>query len=195
MKLEEQKIQLINLLYQACLSDISYIKKEYIDNHFFAYAVYCDSGFTSFGGAACSREGIENHIDKEGDDAYLYAETFAAEWNYVNNYWQAFEELNTLIEEIFNAFYDNEIQDLISTAESLDFKGLHDFFIEVIIATMKKLKESLCFNSLLFEQDILLGLQFGDPSIEERKLIIKVSENVNSPEWHSKMLKAYKDWL
>ena len=43
-----------------------------------------------------------------------------------------------------------------------------------------------------FENDLLLGLQFSDPSKGAMSLTVEISEQVNSPQWHKKMLASYR---
>lgn len=190
MIVENFKEELFNLLYTACLNDISSIKKDLLGKHVFSYSIYCDSGFTGFGGAACSREGIEKYINKTGDDSYIYAETFAAQWDYVNRHWEYFSNFDKLNENIIEAADDGEIEGIITVGD-FSFDMLFQFYIDLIIDVLNKLKKQKAFNDNPFEQDLLLGLQFGSPSEQERKMIISVSEKVNSPEWHQKMLEAY----
>ncbi|OTQ34646.1 DUF4303 domain-containing protein [Gilliamella apis] len=190
MLLRELKNHLIDLLYDACVQDINYIKTELSQDIFFAYTIYCDSGFVSFGSAACTRKSIEN-IFFEDKQAYLRAETFSSEWNYVKNTWQLFSSVNEKVDQIFNAFYANEIVDLPEIPGSLDFKRLYDFFISIVEDLIKKIKDSKILFNINFENDVLLGLQFGDPDETEVNFILDISEKVNSPAWHKKMLKAY----
>ncbi|WP_294966764.1 hypothetical protein [uncultured Gilliamella sp.] len=56
---------------------------------------------------------------------------------------------------------------------------------------INQLKASKCFDFNPFESDLLLGLQFGDPSDGAKSTMLQISEQVNSPQWHEKMLASY----
>lgn len=191
MILIDFKDKLMKALYEACVNDIASVVEDLSNESVFSYAIYCDSGFGGFGGAACSREGIKNHIGKNGNASYLYAETFAGKWNYVNNHWQNFSSFDVINEDIIYAADDGEIEG-IQTKGDFTFDKLYEFYVQLITNVLNELKQQQIFNNPPFESDLLLGLQFGDPSIEERKLMLQVSEKVNSPEWHKKILEAYK---
>ena len=60
-----------------------------------------------------------------------------------------------------------------------------------IILVINQLKASKCFDSKPFESDLLLGLQYPDPDMDLKELVLKISEQVNSPQWHKKMLASY----
>lgn len=190
MILIDFKEKLMKALYEACVMDITSVAQDLSNESVFSYAIYCDSGFSSFGGAACSREGIKNYLGKNGNDSYLYAETFAAEWNYVNNHWQNFSSFDAINEDIIYAADDGDIEG-IQIKGDFTFDRLYVFYIQLIVEVLNKLKQQQIVTKPPFESDLLLGLQFGDPSFEERKLMLQVSEQVNSPEWHKKMLEAY----
>lgn len=125
-------------------------------------------------------------------EAQLYAETCAAKWDYYGNMkYQTFQYINTLVDHVFDTFYDDAFDDLNTSPASLDFAGLNAFFNHNIIDVIGLLKKSSCFESALLEADLLSGLQYGDAGENERKFIIEISEAVNSSVWHKKICEAY----
>lgn len=186
MLLSALENNLVNLLYDACVEDIKHVEQEHPQKKFFSYTIYCDSGLVSIGSAACTRNSIEKNL-AISKQAYLYAETISSNWDYVNANWQLFNAVNEQIDKVFNAFYANEISDLPNLTDTLNFEGISIFFITVI---QKAIKNSKILDNKNFEDDILSGLQFGDPSDEEINFILEVSEKINSPTWHKKMLEA-----
>lgn len=191
MILIELKDKMQNALYEACVMDITSVAHDLSNESVFSYAIYCDYGFIGFGSAACSREGIKKHTGKNGNTAYLYAETFASEWNYVNNHWQNFSNFDAINEDIFDATDNNDIEG-IQIKGDFTFEKLYVFYVQLIVEVLTKLKQHPIINQPPFESDLLLGLQYGDPSFKERKFMLQISERVNSSQWHKKMLKAYQ---
>ena len=56
----------------------------------------------------------------------LYVETFATEWDYYCS--EFFLWHKWIVDDISNAYYDDEIEDLNTTPESLGSDGLDRFF-------------------------------------------------------------------
>ena len=199
MLLANLKNKFIELLYNSCIKDIAHIKENYSHESFIAYCIYCDDGFRYFDSVGCTKKWLNEQVQtlkqyhKNENETLLYIETFAAEWNYFGSEKiENFSDINVLVYNIFKAYYDDEIEDLNNTLEDFDYDGLVKFFQEVIIAVINQLKASKCFDSKPFERDLLLGLQFGDPSDGARSTMLQISEQVNSPQWHKKMLASYR---
>ena len=200
MLLANLKNKFIELLYNSCIKDIAHIKENYSHESFFSYCIYCDDGFDSFfDSVGCTKKWLNEQVQtlkqyhKNENETLLYIETFAAEWNYFGSEKiENFSDINVLVYNIFKAYYDDEIEDLNTTPKDLDYVGLENFFREAIIVVINQLKASKCFDSNPFESDLLLGLQFPDPDMDLKELVLKISEQVNSPQWHKKMLASYR---
>ena len=195
MLLANLKNKFIELLYNSCIKDIAHIKENYSHESFIAYCIYCDDGFRSFSTIGCTKKWLTEQVEKLKNlypNPLLSAETLAAEWDYFGvEKIENFRDINELVDNIFKAYYDDEIEDLNTTPKDLDYVGLENFFREAIIVVINQLKASKCFDSNPFESDLLLGLQFPDPDMDLKELVLKISEQVNSPQWHKKMLASY----
>ena len=196
MLLANLKNKFIELLYNSCIKDIAHIKENYSHESFIAYCIYCDDGFRSFSTIGCTKKWLTEQVEKLKNlypNPLLSAETLAAEWDYFGaEKLENFRDIDELVDSINKAYDDDEIEDLNNTLEDYDYDGLVKFFQEAIIAVINQLKASKCFDSKPFESDLLLGLQFADPSDGARSTMLQISEQVNSPQWHKKMLASYR---
>lgn len=66
------------------------------------------------------------------------------------------------------------------------------FYVNIIIKVLQKLKASGLFSTAPFSKDTLLGLQFGSPDEDEREWILQISEKLNSNALHDKMIESYE---
>lgn len=200
MLLDNVKQELNELLYQALLQDIDYIKQNFKQDTIIAYAVYCDSGFRNFGTAACTeknliaqaKELVEKGIESNEESAQLYVATFAAEWDYYNDYQNdSFIKLNELNQKIANADNEGKIAG-VNTPGDFNYNLFFQFYIDTIIEVMQKLKISGLLDGSPFCKDTLLGLQFGSPDEDEREWILQVSAKLNNNALHDKMIESYE---
>lgn len=191
MKLIDFKDKLFTLLYEACTNDIDKLKKDMKCEKIFSYAIFCHDGMTAFYGAACSREYIEKYKDNKKD--YLNSEVMSAEWNYLGCNASFFKELNKVIDNLIEADYEGELTGIYleDDFDGSNYDQYYQFYINLFIEVIVKLKSSSIFEEDPFEQDVLLGIQYADPGKEAIESMLKVSEKVNSPKWHKKMLEAY----
>ena len=115
----------------------------------------------------------------------------AAEWPYVNYRYELFADADQMIDEFYDCLYDGEFEDIeldaFISSDALD-KFKNDIFVEVIISTLNDLRVKGAFTSAIFTKDVLLGLQFGYPGVEELSMIEEVSSQVNSFYWHEKVM-------
>lgn len=201
MILIDLKDEFIHLLFQAYKLDISITKRKLSKMSVFSYCMLCDSAFSNFGSTACSRNWLTTQIQKikkidecDNQQVILYVETHAAEWDYYDDpNLDTFNEVNNFTQKIRNADYDGELTGIYKEG---DFDGrcyddYQSFYITCIIETFSKLIKTHCFDELPFEKDLLKGLQYVDPTKLQQNFMLKISENVNSPKWHKKMLDAY----
>ena len=190
----ELKKELISELHQACITHLDSMTKDLGGQLIFAYALYCSEGCRNINVAACTREGLRerarnpsNHNEPE-----WYPEVVAAEWNYVNTCHSFFSRVDEKIDEIYEVFYEGDPDDInldaLDTHELWDF--ISDFFIDVSVGVFNSMKDEGCFNSDNFENELLLGIQFGDPDRYSVRMIEESSERLNSEKWHNKILQA-----
>lgn len=198
MLLANLKDKFVSLLYNSCIKDIANIKENYSQESFISYCIYCEGGFECFGSGGCTKKWLNEHVQelkqyhKNDNETLLYIETFADEWDYFGAAkYENFRDINELVDNISKAYYDDEIEDLNTTPEGLDSDGLDRFFQDGVTTVINQLKASKCFDSMPFENDLLLGLQFSDPSKGAMSLTVEISEQVNSPQWHKKILESY----
>ena len=193
MKSTQLKEHLQGLLYEALKEYINIKLIELPKEKIYAVSLYCDSGFRSMGGAISTVESLNERInDNSSKQEILNFELYASEWKYVNDHYQIFEKVDEFIDKTYEVFYDGEFDDV--DLEEFDDDQLWDFtssfFIETIVMTMNKLKDEKKFDNESFTRDVFLGIQFGDPSEEDLKMLLTVSERLNSPDWHNKLLQS-----
>ena len=185
--------ELQGLLYKALKKYLVIKLNELPNEKIYAFAVYCDSGCRSMGGAVSTIESLSEKInDQPGNEEITAFELHASEWKYVNEHYHIFEEVDKCIDSAYEEFYEGEFEDV--DLEEFDdvqlWEFISNFFIEAIIATLNKLKEEEIFKNESFVEDVFLGMQFGDPGDEDQKMLLTVSEKLNSPYWHSSLLKS-----
>ena len=193
MKSTQLKEHLQGLLYEALKEYINIKLIELPKEKIYAVSLYCDSGFRSMGGAISTVESLNERInDNSSKQEILNFELYASEWKYVNDHYQIFEKVDEFIDKTYEVFYDGEFDDV--DLEEFDDDQLWDFtssfFIETIVMKMNKLKDEKKFDNESFTRDVFLGIQFGDPSEEDLKMLLTVSERLNSPDWHNKLLQS-----
>lgn len=185
--------QLQFLLHKALKEYIITKSNELPNEKIYAFAVYCDSGCRSMGGAVSTIESLNEKIkDHKSNEDVLTFELYASEWKYVNEHYNIFEKVDELIDKAYEEFYEGEFEDV--DLEEFDdnqlWKFISSFFIKAIVSTMNKLKEEGIFNNESFAKDVFLGIQFGDLSDEDQKMLLTVSEKLNSSYWHKKLLQS-----
>lgn len=200
MILNDSKKELTELLFQALIDDIGGVKAEFSQDNIIGYAILCDSGFLSFGSAACTEKQlikqsallVEKLIEKDETSAQQYVATFAAEWDHYNDYRRGhFAAVNALNKIIVEASRNNDIAG-VKVKGNFDYDLYYQFYKDVITETLEKLKASGIFNSPPFCDDLLLGLQFSDPDDDEKQWVLSVSEKINTRGWHNKMVESYR---
>lgn len=200
MILNDYKDQFIELLYEACILDINNIKNVFNSESCIAYTIICDSAFVNFGTGMCTKKRL---LDQTGelmtvfpqnwqnkDETLLYVNTHASEWNHFNEPLY-FKELNELADLIANADCDGDLLGIYVEDDIGDDNAYNNFFIDFICEVITRLKSSNIFLDQPFQKNLLLGLQFLNPTDIQQKIMLDISERVNSQEWHKKMLEAY----
>lgn len=191
MRSSDLKNDLIDRIVGACKKHIEQIKIELADQVVFSYVIYCSAGCRNMGIALCTRHWLhlrnsEISILKE---PVWYVEVNASEWNYVNKNFQLFTEVDDLINRLYDIFYDGQLEDV--NLDDLDGDSLwifiSDFFVDAVVKSFTVLRNSGVFDNSIFESDILLGMQFGDPDQHSLKMIEQSSQKLNSGEWHKKI--------
>ena len=190
MNTQSMKKELISLLYRSCLDYLKQYSTDIKSEKVYAFTIYCSSAFRNMALAISTRESLARRISKGvGNEPELFYEVNAAEWEYVNLHYGLFDKVDEKIDELYNEFYDGEFEDV--DLEQFDDEQLWEyiceFYSDVIIRTLKNLKQDKVFNSRLFEDDLLLGIQFGDPDEGSIKVIEQISAELNSSCWHKKI--------
>lgn len=182
--------ELVNLLYQNCLIEIKHLKEELVGKSVFSYRILANDGFCMLGGStACSREHLKEQVallQSYGEkDCYSSTMTTCAEWDFIcsnNSHYsddlaKAIDLINLNVEE--------------GGFEDVNEENSKTFFIALLVAVINKLKTNNILQGPPFEKDLLLGIQYTDTSEYEAKIVIAVSAEVNSPEWHQRILQTY----
>ncbi len=177
-------------MVKACNEHFECLIKDLHGQSVFSYTFYCSSGCRNIGIAACTREGLRrrNMLANNVNEPLWYGEVNAAEWDYVNINYSLFDEVDEYIEVIYEFFYDGELEDI--DLDNLDdnqlWEVISNFFISVLVDSFNILKAKL--NENCFEDDLLAGIQFGDPDKYAIDMVEKISSILNSESWHNKIL-------
>lgn len=174
MKSQELKQNLSKKLQKACEEHLEKILEE-IEDKIFAYTIFCSSG-THMGVAMGSKDKANKELNP-------------SQWEYINNHYEIFNGVNDYIDKLYTIFYDEELEDI--DLDELDddelWEFISEFFIDVVVEVVSNLKTLGAFDKNCFEQDLLLGIQFGDPDINQIPMIEKSSKRLNSKAWHEKI--------
>lgn len=152
-----------------------------------AFALFCDSGCVSVGGALSSAAALQRRQAAASNDrARVLAAVHVIEWEHVNRHREAFTSSNAYIDEIFRILEEETLDDV--DLDALDGEAEWDFtyglFIDAFSQALLRLKAEGCFGPPRFDGDVLLGALFSDPGQYDRRVIEGVSRRVNSPAWH-----------
>jgi len=165
----------------------------------YSYVLYCASGFNAMCIAVSTesslkhvrnkireseREMLASQADHPGllnqftSSSDLYAELTACEWEYIYSDIPEFEQLDSLVSEIYEYSYEQ-------ADESFD---VSHFLTDRVIEGINSFKTSSAFDSQL-----LTGLQFSDPSEIETKIVEKISSQTNQNRWHEKIVELHRE--
>lgn len=193
MKSSYLKKKLVDKIVEACKKHIEIAKIELAGQSVFSYTVYCSSGCRNIGVALCTRKGLQSRSSKisNTNETVWYGEVNSAEWDHVNEHYGLFYQVDEYINRLYEIFYEEKLDDI--DLDDLDDDDLWQFisvfFVDAVVESYSVLKESKCFDSPVFEEDLLLGIQFGDPDQYSIDMIERSSMELNSNEWHSKIKK------
>jgi hypothetical protein len=184
------KQELMNELTKAVEDILAPAKNDLAGQLIYAFGVICDSGFVSMGGTLSTTQGLKNRAGTtnpaECDD--LTKLVACEEWEYFGHY-EAFARTNEILNSFFEVVYDDFFEDLgtveMTVAETGQF--IDNFFFDVIAGVLGNLKTTGCFSGFGFVDDVLVGLQFTDPSANQLRIIKSVSEKINSKFWHERV--------
>lgn len=183
MNFEKYRNNITQGIYDGCLSCIEYLTNKASHEMVYAFVIYCTSGCTSVGVSASTRESLERKIKACDGVSENYITVNSPEWEYVNINYEAFQSTDELIDELYDDFYDEDIDDI----------EIENFFADVFIDVIKKIKDEGRFSTMLFEDDLLLGLQFCDPSLKGIEMATRVSEKVNTQKWHKVFVETFAE--
>ncbi|TWT92607.1 hypothetical protein [Neorhodopirellula pilleata] len=161
----------------------------------YATVLYSASGFRGLVVAVNTREALDRTAgNRTGVDAGLLEmlkdhpdllakavasstpepDVCVCDWEYVYSD-LPHEDAEKLIDDLYEYFYE------------LDWEPepISDWFLETVSIAVQEFARSLPQNN-----GLLLGLQFSDPSVAETRMMEGISEMVNSPFWHAKVMAA-----
>ncbi|MCO7227579.1 DUF4303 domain-containing protein [Pleionea sp. CnH1-48] len=184
------KRELSDLLYDSCVNYLEQFSSDFNTEKVYAFCIFCSDACRNIALAISTRESLARRKNKGvGNEPENFYEVNASEWEYVNKHYELFDKVDELIDSLYNEFYDGELDDVDLDQFDDDqlWEFISNFFNEVIVRTLKRLKESGVLDDETFEKDVLLGIQFGDPDESGVKMIENVSSQVNSEYWHCKI--------
>lgn len=183
MNFEDYREKLTQGIYDGCLNCIEYIANEANHERVYAFVLYCTSGCTSVGISYSTRESLERKLSTCQNESEIYMTVYSPEWEYVNINYEAFQSTDDIIDELYEDFYDLD----------LDETEIDNLFVDIFTEVITRIKNERQFRDKCFEDDLLLGLQFPDPSLKGIEMATKVSENVNSEKWHKLLTESFKE--
>jgi len=171
----EAEIQ--HLLEQALISSIDELNTQHTADDIYALAVYCASGCASMGLAFNTVAWLEEKANEQShNETRAYYELHASQWKEVNYGYAHFFTLNERLDEIFEDLYEADLSD----------DEISELFVRVLTRTINSTDMKNRIKTS-FKGDLLLGMQFGDPSQRDWNAALEVSRHVNCPEWHTKL--------
>ncbi|CCN72616.1 hypothetical protein [Vibrio nigripulchritudo] len=181
MKKVELQENLETMLGEACERHLKKILPDFSEETILSYTIFCSAGCRSFGVAIATDRNISN---TDSDSMFN-----VSKWTNVNEYFRIFGEVDLLVEKIYNIFYEEDLEDV--NLDEMDSEELwsfiNGFFIDSVSNVINGLVNKNAFSSIQFSKDVLFGIQFGDPDKYELDMMEKVSFQVNSDKWHSKL--------
>lgn len=200
MNLKKIKEETSRLIAEGLTNKYFVLKPKLIEEGFYAYTLYCASGFVAMGISASTEQSLvrineklrKSHskvlemlkehpdlLEKYNNNSPTdnYATVTADEWEYKYGNIPEYENLNALVNDIYEYSYEEVTQEF----------DVQQYLSEIIIEGLKLFKQSI-----KNEKDMLLGLQFSDPSADELVIMEQVSKVVNSMEWHEKLIQEIR---
>ncbi len=178
---EIKKNELNNILYNGCIRYLDNIVIDVRNENISAFVLYCSSGYQNFDVAILTHQSLQRLAKKTGHE--LSEQEFnPCEWEYMGLHSEFFYEAVPIKDEIYELHYDG----LITEEE------LRALFIDVIVDVFSRIKAEKRLANSVFDDDVLLGVMFSDPSVNEINIIEEVSKAVNSNNWHDKVVKNCK---
>lgn len=118
-------------------------------------------------------------------------------WHFIWYGSALFADANQLLDDFYDTLFDGEFNDVVfdesDTTDTIQ-QFANERFSAAFVQLITWLKQEGAFAKPLFSDDVLLGLQYGDPSRSDLKLALTVSAQVNSTAWHAKLEQCYALW-
>jgi hypothetical protein len=185
MNIKEMKENLISRLLQGCHSHIKAIESETDVGLLGSYMFMCAEGYYGFGIVCCEQELLDANDKLDVN-----------KWRLSIGIVDHFAKAEEYISEISDEFYDCEIED--EDAGDLDdyddeqlWLYISSFYEDCIISVFRLLESEGFFKSSSFSSSVLLGVVMPDPGSDNKAAILRVSESLNSPKLHQKVLASH----
>ena len=195
--MKEYRDEIFDDLFTGCTKAISKIKKDLKKKRVYGFVIAPDSGYTGFGIAI----GVRGQDDVANNSEFKhYKELFAefpelemewqdeldqqsgveaSEWKRFAKYGDCFRKLNSNLRDMIDGFYD----------DGHEPESVSEFFENVCIAVLRKLKKDKAFSDPVFEKSLLTGIQFHDPTAAAT--VIRASDKLNIRKWHAQILEVF----
>lgn len=188
------------MLHAAFVESIDDAVREFSSESIYAFILYPAGGFADFGLAVSSRERnarvpkpeldgelldmLQNHPDllaqaNEHQTSPNYNLLTACEWDYFAE--KRFARLNHFLDTNYDALYDL----------ALASQQIAESFADSVTRIIQRAKSENCFIKPNIEPDPFLGFQY--PDTDDRPLMLRVSAQVNSAEWHGLAVSEWGD--
>lgn len=176
MKVIELQLELKKRLLRACHQHLEFLKSDLSGKTLSSYTFLCCDGFRNIGIASCTTEKIEELKSKNNTPAY-FRELDISEWDYFNTYYEAFSSVDEFIDELYDGYLEDVNLDGFSTDELWEF--ISNFFEIIFLEVFEQLDATNFFNSIVFSDNLLRGVQSPDPDNDMRAVIEKINLILN----------------
>ena len=175
---ESEIQQLLNTDLTAAIDELN---SQYSYESVYSVVVYCATGFTSMGLGFNTLEWLSEKVASNTKvpsniDTEEYLELHASQWKKLNFAYEKFNDVNKRLDTLFDEFYEADCSD----------EQIYEFFTKIVSQSILSADIRNSINTV-FKDELLLGLQFGDPSPQDWQAALDVSSLVNSAEWHSRL--------
>lgn len=205
MTLFGRRSELDSLVSLAIRQSVDRLSSQHKRKDVYSFVIFPSSGYRDIGISYATRselskrpkgsadpdprllEKLKNHPDLmrkviANKRPEFYFEVTSCEWAGVRACADLFGQLNRLISEGYDELYDAGIENT----------EICSFFESLLTAAILSAKSSGVFQKDAFADDVLLGVQFPDSGNADA--VVRVSDAVNSRDWHSKVCSVYGNY-
>lgn len=158
----------------------------------YAFVFRCDSGCVSVGAAVAVRAELAARDARLGaaERSVAVHDVDVVEWEPAPWHHEVFDAANDALGATRRAFEDGlDDVDLGALTDVQAWQFEARFFSDALAQALLRLKTEGWFGGPRFEAEPLLGVAFSDPGLIDLRVQERVSQQVNSPGWHVRVMR------